>query len=257
MIYQVILRLGGRYEEDVENLFFSSKQGNIEYDMLDVWEQLQEYVEKNNTYSNTKTELDNIIAMKWNNNEFVSEKYIGEDIDFNGYDFVRVEIKPLKVIGLKLKQYRNNKKYQPFNYSWQEKENEEENTPICDTNKQAQEYIDNRVCKVDGKTLLKDCEACKCEWGINTMIMKTIKKIKKGKYTFKHTTYRDDFGIKRDWFEVEKTCKNGKILIYPVTPNCKIFKKTDDIMDSTNQYTNEEYNEIFNKFILNIKKTGG
>lgn len=58
-------------------------------------------------------------------------------------------------------------KYQPFNYSWSKKENEEENIPLFDTEEEAQNYIDNRVCKVDGKTLLKDCEACECEWSID------------------------------------------------------------------------------------------
>lgn len=78
--------------------------------------------------------------------------------------------------------------------------------------------------------------------------MELIKEIKKENKTLKHFTYIDDFGFKKDSFELAEMDEKGHLTLIPFLPDIKVknYSREDNIFDQTETYTDEEYNKMLN-----------
>ena len=82
--------------------------------------------------------------------------------------------------------------------------------------------------------------------------MKTIKKINKDKHTLIHRRYIGVMGFEKDGFDFSVE-KNGKIIHYPFNPMIKVSNcKRNESIKTTTDYTEKEYQEMFNEQISKI-----
>lgn len=79
--------------------------------------------------------------------------------------------------------------------------------------------------------------------------MKLVKEIKKENRTLKHYVYTDDFGFKKDSFELVEMDNKGYLKIRPFLPDIKVktYSRQDNIMDQTQKYTDEDYIKMLSK----------
>lgn len=74
-----------------------------------------------------------------------------------------------------------------------------------------------------------------------------IKEIQRGNRTLRHTRLPDSMGFLRDNFQIELLAADGMRTIYPFRPPPKVNKyKSSDPIKFTNDYTDEEYELMFN-----------
>ena len=86
--------------------------------------------------------------------------------------------------------------------------------------------------------------------------MKTIKEIKKGKFTLEHKVFTDELGIKRDFFKFIKKTKGGQSIMFPFIPIIKAINKNQSVKDLTSTYTENEYKEMFNNQLTRDRQFG-
>jgi len=75
--------------------------------------------------------------------------------------------------------------------------------------------------------------------------MKLIQKLERDNFSLTHERYTDDNGIKRDSLKFSETKDNGFIIHRPLIGKIKVNTGKDNILDSTTNYTSEEYRTIF------------
>ena len=73
-----------------------------------------------------------------------------------------------------------------------------------------------------------------------------IKTITEGKLTLEHSRFRDDFGILKDAFQIVESKADGSRGHYPFIADFKVknFTKEENMLDATNDYTDEEYQSM-------------
>lgn len=77
--------------------------------------------------------------------------------------------------------------------------------------------------------------------------MKLIKRLTQGNRTLEHHTYIDDYGFKRDAFEIIETQANGHRIARPFLPPVKVQARTSrNVRDQTTEYTDEDYQQMLN-----------
>ena len=79
-----------------------------------------------------------------------------------------------------------------------------------------------------------------------------IKKLKKDNFSLIHETYIDEMGIKRDSLNISEIKDNGHIVNYPFIGKIKIYGDNDNLLDATVNYTDEEYDLMFNEELEKI-----
>lgn len=74
-----------------------------------------------------------------------------------------------------------------------------------------------------------------------------VKRVTDGCFTLEHSRYVDSFGFLRDAFNLGHTNdETGFTNIYPFWPPIKVVATTaGNILDTTNDYTDEEYESAF------------
>ena len=78
--------------------------------------------------------------------------------------------------------------------------------------------------------------------------METIKELKLGNRTLLHQRYVDSLGFKRDALEVVEMDSKGFLTRIPLIGDLKVIVySTGDLLDTTIDYTEEEYLTMINK----------
>jgi len=78
--------------------------------------------------------------------------------------------------------------------------------------------------------------------------METIKELKLGNRTLLHQRYVDSLGFKRDALEVVEMDSKGFLTRIPIRGDLKVrVYGTGDLLDTTIDYTEEEYLTMLNK----------
>jgi hypothetical protein len=88
--------------------------------------------------------------------------------------------------------------------------------------------------------------------------MNHIKTIWKGEYGIQHHWYLDDFGYKRNSFDIIQVKNDGSRIYYPFFGRIRVndinHQAPFEIGDNTTPFTDEEYIEMLNEQLIKIIK---